>query len=145
MKRPNLSFSDATDLALTLAANSAKTTKSKVAERALREYLLVNNKEACEMANLLPKLEIVESFFDSQAVGCLEGKPVFIDKDGYLFRVKEGQQLRLNNHGGTWGVAVEGSKWKISHISTFPYGELEDNSDDIMSSGPGYEPGEYEV
>lgn len=52
MKRPNLKFSDQVDMALTFAARKKETTKSDIAEKALKEYLLKNFPDECKIAKV---------------------------------------------------------------------------------------------
>jgi hypothetical protein len=145
MRRPNLSFPDNVDVALTLVASASKTTKSKVAEKALRMYLLTRYEEACKIANLLPVYEVERSFYDGASIGHIAEMPVYADKEGFLYRVEEGQQMELSDAGGIWCAWVEYGEWNVTHSSKFPYGKFDDNSQDIVSNSPSYEPDEYEL
>lgn len=137
MKRPNLSLSDNLDLALTLAARQQKLTKSRLTELALREYLMKNFAKECQTAGILEKL-----IRDGAMTGYIKDLPVYIDDEGYLFGVAEGQQTRVRDTGRYWKAKVKDGKWQYTYLKGDVL--LDDDWDAISESGPTYEPGEYE-
>lgn len=144
-KRPNLSLTENLDTALTLASRKAGLTKSEIAERALRSYLRENYQEEVKMAKMVPLLSIKESYHDNQAVGYLDGHTVYVGKDGCIYKVAEGQQLRLKNHAGIWCIFVEEGAWETTHESSFPSAQFSNNLQEVINAGPIYKLGEYEV
>lgn len=87
----------------------------------------------------LPRLRVEGRYSNDMSIGYLEGKPVFIDDQGYAYVQEEGTQISLDS--GNWCARVQDGEWKVFHRSCFPYGKFDYMNP--VENGADYDPDDY--